>query len=873
MIKLRKKTTILGITFLLMLALSASVTCYSCYSNKRSRMDNAHQLISNEKNKLQYIMDSELLAARILEMNVVSQGGEVTNFEETASALYVSNSSVRSLQLAPDGVVTYVYPLEGNEGAFIDLFADPDRRADAELARDTDEMILSGPFELAQGGMGLVARNPIYLTDENGNQKFWGFSIVVFDIPELLDSANLDLVNSQNFYYRFWRMLPGTNQIQVISENTEEELSGALQGEVNVLNASWFLDVVPRDGWIPSYVFWTYILLFLIVDSFSMLAISSYLTVWNQRSELRFNNREYGALLHQSTAGTMRYDITTGTATLNVDENLNRVEEYTVSDYERIQFIKQIVARETMPAARAMFQDIHAGRPSAGYDIQLIPAKGDPRWCRLDYTLIRDKNGAPYRAVVAFCDNTRQRERELEYQKWRTRFDTFLDEYTAYLEVNLSRDSIEAEGRNGKWIQNSGGRCFSETVEKVTKERIFEEDQFSFRKFFHRERMLGQFLAGKREGILEYRVVQSGEVQWSKAVYQLVTDPVSEDIKAAILISNVDEYLRDRKRLESEAERDIMTGLYNHATSEMLIRQVLELSVGQRCCLLIIDLDDLRDINSNLGHPEGDRALIAIADCMRAQFRKTDIMGRIGGDEFIVLLRDVPEIRGLENVMEAFLKRLNSTMIGPDKCRPVRASIGGVFGTAGGIDSFDELYRKADLALFYTKAKGKNGFSFYTPELEKREFEYRPSTTATLTEIDPSEHPEMRKLLQAMAVYCPLVISVNLTRNTYTIMEHVGYATHHSKDTGVYDQLIMEGCGAYHPDDRESFLACFKRENMLWVYSEGKGVVQYTGRQMGDDGIYRKVRTVAVFMKDEETGDICEVSFTHILSTEEERKE
>ena len=592
----------------------------------------------------------------------------------------------------------------------------------------------------------------------------------------------------------------------------------------------------------------------------------------NLEEELRLYNREYSAVVYQSTSGVMRYDIDTGTAAVNVDMNLNRVEEYTIPDYVNVVRESNIVDPESMPCAKEMLDGILAGTPSKGYDLHLFLPNGEKRWCHLDYTLIPNEKGRFYRAVVSFFDNTEQREKELEYQRWNSRLNALMHEYTAYMEVNLSKDVIEAEGRHGQWEETSGGRCFSEALERMAGMGIFEEDRFNFRKFFHRERLLGQFLAGNMEGTLEYRTMMEGALQWYKAELQMVSDPFSGDVKASIMISNVDTDMREREHLKNVAERDAMTGLYNHAIAETLIRQVLELSTGERVCFLIIDLDDLRDINSTLGHPEGDRALIAIADCMRAQFRKTDILGRIGGDEFVVLLRNSPEISGLRSALSSFMRKLNEIMIGPLNDWSVHASVGGTIGTAG-VDDFDTLYRQADLALFYTKAMGKNNFHMYVPELEKREFRYTYRSDASLADGHALDPMEIRKLLQAVSYYCPMVISINLTKKTYYMMEYMDYTTRNSKDEGNLTQLIEDGYNSFHPEDREEFRACFNQKNMMEAYERGERMIQHVGRQIGDDGIYRMMKTVAIFTKDGKTDDICVISFTHEISEEDGKTE
>lgn len=131
--------------------------------------------------------------------------------------------------------MSYVYPLEGNESAFGSLFDHPDRRAEAVYARDTGKMTLAGPYELSQGGTGLVARNPIYL--ENGQQEitFWGFSVVVLNVPEVFNKAELENLSDQGYSYRIYRIKPENEEVQIISSNTESDMSEAVEGGLTII--------------------------------------------------------------------------------------------------------------------------------------------------------------------------------------------------------------------------------------------------------------------------------------------------------------------------------------------------------------------------------------------------------------------------------------------------------------------------------------------------------------------------------------------------------------------------------------------------------------------------------------------------------------
>ena len=581
-------------------------------------------------------------------------------------------------------------------------------------------------------------------------------------------------------------------------------------------------------------------------------------------TELNIRNQEYDAVVRQSISGIMRYDITTDTAAVNVDRDFCRVEEYTITDYTQTILKSGLIADDSVSEVKHILQDVRDGAPGQEYDIRLSLPKDGLRWCHVSYMPIPDPNGNPYRAVFSFFDNTSQHEKEKAHRTWNNRMEALMKKYTAYMEVNLTKDRIVSEGRSGAWHRDVGGRRFSDFVTLMCNLGIQKDDRWTFEKFFTRERLMGQFMVGQTEANIEYRAIVDGVPLWFRADLQMVQDPVTNDVMAFVLYSNVDSNVKEKERLAREAERDIMTGLYNHATAESLINKILDDDTGERCCLLIIDLDDLRIINSDLGHPEGDRALKHIAEQLAAQFDQQSILGRIGGDEFVALLRDVPEIPQLRKMVDGFMEGIRNCRIGAQNDRTIHVSVGGSIGRVGEHD-FRALYRQADLALFYTKARGKNGFHLYDEEMEHHQFSYKPRSSVSLNQFEKLEPTELQRMFKALTTFFPMIVSANLTQNSYYMMEYMNYSSQHSKDEGVFDDLIREGCESFHPEDREAFLACFSRENLLRAYESGQRTIQSVGRQMGDDGVYRLVQIAAMLSKDEVTGDIHNVSFTHVI--------
>jgi hypothetical protein len=118
----------------------------------------------------------------------------------------------------------------------------------------------------------------------------------------------------------------------------------------------------------------------------------------------------------------------------------------------------------------------------------------------------------------------------------------------------------------------------------------------------------------------------------------------------------------------------------------------------------------------------------------------------------------------------------------------------------------------------------------------------------------------MNLLLDAIFQKYPLVIFSNLTRNSFYMMAYDNFSSTSCPASGKFDDLITHGTSTMHPDDRDSFATAFCRENLLKAHADGKNVVKLVTRQLGDDGIYRKVETMDFFVKSPAVDDVLVIS-------------
>ncbi len=248
---------------------------------------------------------------------------------------------------------------------------------------------------------------------------------------------------------------------------------------------------------------------------------------------------------------------------------------------------------------------------------------------------------------------------------------------------------------------------------------VCPEDAQMVAEYAKSENIVAEFQSGKSESTIEYRRVDGeGVYRWVKAVTHLYRDKASGDILGFTYIKDIDKEKRQQLDLRQRAERDSLTGLYNKGTAEFLTSAYLELDHGQKNtgALFLIDVDYFKAINDHLGHSFGDKVLCQLAEKLKAVFRVDDVVGRAGGDEFMVFMKRTAGQNIIREkgalICEAF-RMVYTSDFGVRYA--ISASIGVACYPRDGA-SFGELYRKADIALYTAKNKGKDTYSLYGGE-------------------------------------------------------------------------------------------------------------------------------------------------------------
>lgn len=181
-----------------------------------------------------------------LEQLLISANGKIDKFDTIADRMMADY--VQSIQLAPGGIVTDIYPAEGNEAGKIDLLHDKDRGEIVNYGIDHDLLVMNGPFELKQGGYGIAIRNPVFLQNKNGNSYFWGLTIVIIKTPEIFQDS-VDSLSGFGYQYRLSKTISPLTDEYTVVDQSEETLTDPVSYDFTLGGCSWKLEVMPTGGW------------------------------------------------------------------------------------------------------------------------------------------------------------------------------------------------------------------------------------------------------------------------------------------------------------------------------------------------------------------------------------------------------------------------------------------------------------------------------------------------------------------------------------------------------------------------------------------------------------------------------------------------
>lgn len=187
----------------------------------------------------------------------------------------------------------------------------------------------------------------------------------------------------------------------------------------------------------------------------------------------------------------------------------------------------------------------------------------------------------------------------------------------------------------------------------------------------------------------------------------------NDDLKAFILLRDINDKKTAELELIQRSATDSLTGIMNRASYVDAVNSLMSKESSRRHVLAMMDVDYFKQVNDTFGHDKGDEVLRDVAANIKKILREGDLLGRIGGDEFSFCFVNISE----ENFVDVLLERVRSAL-NHEICKDFvqSVSIGAVIFDSN-FEDFSEIYKKADIALYQAKKKGKNTFVIYEPHM------------------------------------------------------------------------------------------------------------------------------------------------------------
>ena len=441
-------------------------------------------------------------------------------------------------------------------------------------------------------------------------------------------------------------------------------------------------------------------------------AISDITCMKKFQEHLRIREEQYRLASQHSGCLVSIYDIPSRTLSPSPEFSRTFPFPYTMPLSPEFLIENGIVHKESVTDFLDFYDDMEKGVPEGKCITRLKTGSGDYHWFSTHYSLVCTEDQRPLRGIISYQDITDQYEKELAYQKWMEYMREQKKDCIGYYEYNLKFDLFEEIiGEMTQTMPEYVTNSFSSIMNYIAEHYIFEEDREMYLKFFNKNQLLYHYYRGNRSLRLEHRRLRpDGSVYWGLGLVQIVSDPYTDTIKAFILIKDIDAAKREALTLQELSKQDSLTGLLNRATAIHAIRSTLKDSQSHHI-LIMLDIDRFKQLNDNYGHHFGDKALHRAASRLKSALRRDDIFGRLGGDEFIILLKDVAYSMDLYARLENLCSLIGSAL-------EPEAHISASLGTAAYPEDgtvFEELYQKADIALYHAKKHGRSQYAVYEP--------------------------------------------------------------------------------------------------------------------------------------------------------------
>lgn len=420
------------------------------------------------------------------------------------------------------------------------------------------------------------------------------------------------------------------------------------------------------------------------------------------------NIENFGSMIDNIIAGICFFEYEEGEMTpLYINEGFFRMLGYSrIQGMKYLEKVERSIIPEDIPTFHQAIEDVLKDDGVVDVEFRTVTGTGNLRWLHIRGNLYA-REGKKYTILTIIEDVSERKSVEEELQRQAERLHILSEaEGEKIIDYNAKTDVMVIRSSDDYGMAKD--EILNRYLERFKPETIFTEDVAYYRA------VMDGLLKTPKHDTIEFRIRRfDQDFTWYQA--NLTSLLGAEGYVTRIVGRMIN--IHDRKLKEMElllrAEKDALTGIYNQGAAEQLIRNAIEDgSDNSLSALMIIDLDNFKEANDLLGHANGDQLLEKAASILQDMFKGGDVIGRIGGDEFIVYMRNLSTISDADEMAGNIVKKLKFELDFEGQPIIVTCSVGvSIYPYHG--DTFEALFEKADRAVYTVKANGKGDYRVY----------------------------------------------------------------------------------------------------------------------------------------------------------------
>jgi diguanylate cyclase (GGDEF)-like protein/PAS domain S-box-containing protein len=425
----------------------------------------------------------------------------------------------------------------------------------------------------------------------------------------------------------------------------------------------------------------------------------------NMEEALRQSVEKYRNILENMQEGYFEIDLT-GTFTFVNDAECRNI------GYSREELIgmnhRQFQDEKTAKNMRRIFTNVYlTSQPVKLLDIEIIRKNGTKGFNEISISLIRDNEGTPIGFRGISRDVTERRQMEETIRQSEEKYRTIIDEMDEwYFEIDLTGNIVFINDA----VARSVGYSLKQLIGINYRSFIKKDQAGELYKIFRQV-----YETGEPTKSFPYEFIRpDGTI----TLFELSIFPKLDGEGKVFGFRGIGHDITERKRTEQQlnyiATHDPLTGLPNRILFMDRLKMALAQAKrnGQKLAAMMLDLDHFKNVNDTLGHMVGDQLLKEISLRLTGRLRQNDTISRLGGDEFIILLPAIERVEDSIEVAEIILSSFQQPFTCDDNKITSSVSIG-IAIYPDDCEDIDSLLKNADMAMYYVKAHGRNGYHFF----------------------------------------------------------------------------------------------------------------------------------------------------------------